>query len=88
MHRFAFTLHLAETLTEAELAAALARAAQPLVVFDRYEGMDRPAWGPVPPRGLWGPAMLRNVADARIIDPGQERPGGLFNRPGHDDYAG
>ena len=70
------------------MSAALSEAAQPLVVFDRYDGMDRPAWGPVPPRGLWGPAMLRNVADARIIDPGQEAPGGLFNRPGHDDYAG
>ena len=87
-HRFAFTVYLAETLSDAEMAGALAEAAQPLVVFDRYEGMDRPAWGPVPPRGLWGPAMLRNVADARIIDPGQEAPGGLFNRPGHDDYAG
>ena len=41
-----------------------------------------PAWGPVPPRGLWGPAMLRNVADGRVADPGQAAPGGLFNRPG------
>ena len=45
---------------------AARREAQPLIVFDRYEGMNRPAWGPVPPRGLWGAAMLRNVADGRI----------------------
>jgi alpha-mannosidase len=83
-HRFALTLHFADTLDDAAMAAALADAAHPLVVFDRYEGMDRPAWGPVPPRGLWGPAMLRNVADARLADPGQDAPGGLFNRPGHD----
>ena len=82
VHRFALTLRFGERLSEADLAAALADAAQPLVVFDRYEGMDRPAWGPVPPRGLWGPAMLRNVADGRVTDPGQDAPGGLFNRPG------
>jgi alpha-mannosidase len=87
-HRFLFTLHLADGLTDADMAATLAEAAQPLVVFDRYEGMDRPAWGPVPPRGLWGPAMLRNVADDRITDPGRDQPGGLFSRRGHDDYAG
>ena len=67
--------------------ARLAQAAQPLVVFDRYEGMNRPGWGGVPPRGLWGPAMLRNVADGRIEDPG-EAPGGLFHRTGEDDDAG
>ncbi len=87
VHRFAFTLGFAETLSDAEMAARLAQAAQPLVVFDRYEGMNRPGWGPVPPRGLWGPAMLRNVADGRIEDPGQA-PGGLFHRTGEDDYAG
>ena len=43
--------------------------------------MNRPGWGPVPPRGLWGPAMLRNVADGRVADPGKGGPGGLFNRP-------
>jgi hypothetical protein len=92
VHRFAFTLHFADTLPDdamqRRLAEALADAAQPLVVFDRYEGMDRPAWGPTPPRGLWGPAMLRNVADGLATDPGLEAPGGLFNRPGQTDYAG
>jgi alpha-mannosidase len=88
VHRFAFVLHFAAALAEADLAAALNRSAAPLVVFDRYEGMNRPAWGPVPPRGLWGPAMLRNVEEGRIADPGTIEPGGLFKRPGQDDYAG
>jgi alpha-mannosidase len=87
VHHFALTLRFG-SLSEADLAQALADAAQPLVVFDRYEGMDRPAWGPTPPRGLWGPAMLRNVADGLATDPGQEAPGGLFNRPGQTNYAG
>jgi alpha-mannosidase len=87
VHRFRFELHLGETLPERDLARAARRDAQPLVVFDRYEGMDRPAWGPVPPRGLWGPAMERNLAEGRVEDPGQPERGGLFKRPGHD-YAG
>ena len=87
-HRFAFDLVFADTLPDAAMAAALTDATHPLVVFDRYEGMDRPAWGGVPPRGLWGPAMLRNVADGRVADPGQGKPGGLFKRSGADDYAG
>ena len=87
-HRFALNFHTGERLTESDLAAVLGRVAQPLVVFDRYEGMDRPPWGPVPPRGLWGPAMLRNVSEGRVVDPGHDVPGGLFRRPGHDDYSG
>lgn len=88
VHRFALTLHLGEGAGEESVAAAVSEAANPLVVFDRYEGMDRPAWGPVPPRGLWGPAMLRNLAAGRISETEtQEVPGGLFRRPGHD-YAG
>jgi hypothetical protein len=39
----------------------------------------------MPPRR--GAAMFRNVADGHIADPGSERAGGLFKRPGHD-YAG
>jgi len=87
VHSFRFDLWFAPALREADLALAVRRQAQPLVVFDRYEGMDRPAWGPVPPRGLWGPAMLRNVAEGIVSDPGQAAPGGLFKRPGTD-YSG
>jgi hypothetical protein len=85
VHRFRFDLFFGETVTEHALARAARRQAQPLVVFDRYEGMDRPAYGPVPPRGLWGPAMLRNVAEGRVADPGPGS-GGLFKRSGQD-YA-
>jgi alpha-mannosidase len=88
VHRFAFTLRFAETLSDADMARALAESAQPPIVFDRYEGMDRPGWGPVPPRGLWGPAMLRNAADGRVEDPGRDAPGGLFHRSGESDSAG
>ena len=65
----------------------LRQEAQPPLVFDRYEGMNRPAWGPVPPRGLWGPAMLRNVAEGLVEDSGIADQGGLFKRPGTD-YSG
>jgi alpha-mannosidase len=87
VHRFRIDLWFAASSKDADLAAAARRQAQPLVVFDRYEGMDRPAWGPVPPRGLWGPAMLRNVAEGLIADPGLKGQGGLFKRPGAD-YSG
>ncbi len=50
--------------------------------------MNRPGWGPIPPRGLWGPAMLRNLADGRVADPGKGAPGGLFKRSGEGEYAG
>jgi alpha-mannosidase len=87
MHSFRFQLWCAPSIAESELAAAVRRQAQPLIVFDRYEGMDRPAWGPVPPRGLWGPGMLRNVAEGLVRDPGQQGQGGLFKRPGTE-YSG
>jgi alpha-mannosidase len=87
VHRFAFDLRFGNQLDVADLATDHHQHGQPLVVFDRYEGMNRPAWGPVPPRGLWGPAMQRNLEQGRIADPGTDDHGGLFKRPGHD-YAG
>jgi alpha-mannosidase len=87
VHHFAFRLWFGSRLAEADLARAARRQGQPLVVFDRYEGMNRPAWGAVPPRGLWGPAMLRNLAEGRVDEPAPDGSHGLFKRPGHD-YAG
>jgi alpha-mannosidase len=87
VHHFAFELRQGRAISEQELADAARRQAQPLVVFDRYEGMNRPAWGPVPPRGLWGPAMLRNLAEGRVAEPAEGGGHGLFKRPGHD-YSG
>jgi alpha-mannosidase len=87
VHRFAFDLLLGGALEADDLAAAVRRYGQPLVVFDRYEGMNRPAWGLVPPRGLWGPAMRRNLEKGLVADPGTDDRGGLFKRTG-EDYAG
>jgi hypothetical protein len=39
---------------------------QPPIVFDRYEGMDRPPWGNSPPRALWVGAIERALADGRM----------------------
>ena len=89
VHRFAFDAPLRPRSSEADLAPPLAAPAQPLVVFDRYEGMDRPAWGPVPPRGLWGPAdAAQRRRRPASPDPGQEPPGGALQPARPDDYAG
>jgi alpha-mannosidase len=85
VHRFDIALVLGADLAADDLIEAARRQAQPLIVFDRYEGMNRPAWGAVPPRGLWGPAMLRNLAEGRVADPGPGDGGGLFKRPGQVD---
>jgi alpha-mannosidase len=81
VHRFAISFLLGGDLATDDLSEAARRQAQPPIVFDRYEGMNRPAWGPVPPRALWGPAMLRNAAGGRVADPGARGDGGLFRRP-------
>jgi alpha-mannosidase len=81
VHRFAIAFLLGDDLASDVLTEAARRQTQPLIVFDRYEGMNRPAWGPVPPRALWGPAMLRNAAAGRVADPGAGGEGGLFRRP-------
>ena len=87
VHRFALTLHCGAAVSDDAVAASIALDTDPPIVFDRYEGMDRPAWGPVPPRGLWGAAMLRNAAAGRVTDPDPQGAGGLFKREG-EDYAG
>ena len=87
VHRFVWDLWIADAFGDDDLAGKVRQQARPPVIFDRYEGMNRPAWGPVPPRALWGPAMLRNLAEGRVEDSGTEEAGGLFKRPGHD-YAG
>jgi alpha-mannosidase len=87
VHRFALTLHLGDAASETAIAAAVSRLRHPPVVFDRYEGMNRPNWGPVPPRGLWGPAMQRNLEAGRVEGEKPAPGGGLFKRPGYD-YAG
>jgi alpha-mannosidase len=68
-HEFAFELHLGRALDEGQLRAAVRRQAQPLIVFDRYEGMNRPSFGAVPPRGIWSESIRRNIAAGRLKAP-------------------
>jgi alpha-mannosidase len=65
-HHFDFLLLAAEHLDEATLDAAARRQAQPPVLFDRYEGMERPPWGNSPPRGLWLEAEERAFREGML----------------------
>jgi alpha-mannosidase len=65
-HVFDFVLCVGEHLEETTLHTAARQHMQPPVVFDRYEGMDRPPWGNSPPRALWLGAVERALADGRM----------------------
>ena len=65
-HTFDFLLHVGEHLPETMLHTAARQQMQPPVVFDRYEGMDRPPWGNSPPRALWLGAIERALADGKM----------------------
>lgn len=65
-HTFDFLLHVGEHLPETMLHTAARQQMQPPVVFDRYEGMDRPPWGNSPPRALWLGAVERALADGKM----------------------
>jgi alpha-mannosidase len=65
-HTFDFVLCVGEQLEETMLHTAARQQMQPPVVFDRYEGMDRPPWGNNPPRALWLGAVERALADGRM----------------------
>jgi alpha-mannosidase len=87
-HTFDFVLCVGEYLDESVLHTAARQQMQPPVVFDRYEGMDRPPWGDSPPRALWLGAVERALADGRMghlldnEDVDAVRP--LFERPERD----
>ncbi len=49
-HTFDFTLCADQNLGAKELNRMARQQAQPPVVFDRYEGLDRLPWGNSPPR--------------------------------------
>jgi alpha-mannosidase len=65
-HTFDFVLWVGEQLEATRLHTAARQQMQPPVVFDRYEGMDRPPWGNSPPRALWLGAVERALADGRM----------------------
>ena len=65
-HTFAFALFPGAPLDAAALETAARQLAQPPIVFDRYEGMDRPPWGAQPPRRLLTGAEQRAELDGRL----------------------
>ena len=65
-HTFDFTLCADQNLETGRLNKLARQQAQPPVVFDRYEGLDRPPWGNSPPRSLWLASEQRAVADGEL----------------------
>jgi alpha-mannosidase len=62
-HRFQFILRAGTKLSPESLHTEARHLVQPPIIFDRYEGMNRPAWGKVPPRHLWTDAERRALRD-------------------------
>ena len=74
-HTFAFELIPGAPLDAGALETAARQLAQPPIVFDRYEGLDRPPWGSEPPRRLWTGAEQRAEQDGRLsFTPDEEGP--------------
>ena len=65
-HTFEFVLLAGEHLDVPMLAAAARQHVQRPIIFDRYEGMNRPPWGNRPPRQLWTEAEQRAVRDGQM----------------------
>lgn len=87
VHSFHFVLHSGDHLEPRSLHSTARRQAQPPIVFDRYEGLDRPPWGNSPPPELWTGAEERAMSDGQMQHL-EERPGRqaqqLFHRPDPD----
>jgi alpha-mannosidase len=65
-HTFDFVLCVGGQLDEIMLHTTARQQMQPPVIFDSYEGMDRPPWGNNPPRALWLGTVERALADGRM----------------------
>ena len=65
-HSFALRADSRLPLDVPMIETAARQLAQPPVVFDRYEGLDRPPWGSEPPRRLWTGAEQRAERDGRL----------------------
>lgn len=65
-HTFEFILWMGKGLDNATLHREAKRMVQPPIVFDRYEGMDRPSWKNSPPRSMWTGAEQRALQDGRM----------------------
>jgi len=78
MHAFGFLLLPGASLDPDGLATAARQLAQPPIVFDRYEGMQRPPWGAQPPRRLFTGAEQRAEQDGKLALPVDERNSAPF----------
>lgn len=65
-HTFEFVLWPERNLKTEDLDRAARRMVQNPIVFDRYEGMNRPPWGNTPPRTMWTGAEQRALADGKM----------------------
>jgi alpha-mannosidase len=65
-HTFDFTICAVNNLDTEKLNRLARQQAQPPVVFDRYEGLDRPPWGNSPPRPRWLASEQRAVEDGQM----------------------
>lgn len=72
-HSISFELHPGAPQDVAALETAARQLACPPIVFDRYEGMDRPPWGAQAPRRLWTGAEQRAEAAGRLPLPVDEQ---------------
>jgi alpha-mannosidase len=69
-HSFHFILRVADHFDPAACEQCSDHQTKPPVVFDHYEGMNRPAWGNSPPRRLWTPDIphARSLGHLRHLD--------------------
>jgi len=67
VHRFEFHILLGAQ-ERSRLDAEHRFMVCPPIIFDRYEGMNRPPWGNQPPRRLWTPDIPRARQDGRLMD--------------------
>jgi alpha-mannosidase len=88
-HTFNFVLCVGRHLEDTMLHAVARQQMQPPLVFDRYEGMDRPPWGNNPPRALWLGAVERALDDGRmehlLENEDVDAVRSLFERPERDE---
>ncbi|MHB8717567.1 MAG: glycoside hydrolase family 38 N-terminal domain-containing protein [Candidatus Dormibacteria bacterium] len=72
VHNFEFLLTAAERLDPEDLERLARRQLRPLVTFDRYRGLDRPAWGVMAPPRLWTEMEHRAARERAALE--QRRP--------------
>jgi hypothetical protein len=68
-HTLDFILCADQNLEAGKLNRVARQQAQPPVVFDCYEGLDRHPWGNSPPRSLWLASEQSAVADGGMPSP-------------------